>query len=160
MVHQKILTYTILIVCFKSTYVYSGLSEKEYLEIWNLEVTRNAFDKCMEKFDVSSSEGEKMYTDPDYEFDPLFLDCFFTECGIMDKGIFNVEKSMSLSKLYVQREDELARLYNIRQECSKVNEAKVSDGEAGYGERARLLYDCLKEKEDDFVLVEEQYRKS
>ncbi|CAB3244369.1 unnamed protein product [Arctia plantaginis] len=155
MFHRVIFTYTLLMVCFKSIYVYAGLSEKEYYNM--LVALSDAAGECIEKFDISSSELDEITTDPDYKY---YLNCFFTECGIMEKGMFKVEKLMALTKRYLHRKDELARSYIIRQKCSQVNKAKVSDGEDGYAERAMLLFNCLKKNGDHFLFGEEYDQQS
>lgn len=49
-----------------------------------MQATNDAVEECLEKYDISNSDAEKMYTDPDFKYNPRFLSCFFTECGIVN----------------------------------------------------------------------------
>lgn len=49
-----------------------------------MQATNEAVEECLEKYDISNTDAEKMYTDPDFKYNPRFLSCFFTECGIVN----------------------------------------------------------------------------
>ncbi|XP_026731027.1 uncharacterized protein LOC113496110 [Trichoplusia ni] len=102
--------------------------------------------ECEEKFGMSEEQfEEEKNKGVDANIDPCFMSCFLKNAEFFDsKGMLDVEKTTEFMKANIQSEDALQIFDQITEECSKVNDEEVSDGDEGC-DRAQLLFKCIVE---------------
>ncbi|XP_075977188.1 uncharacterized protein LOC142977273 [Anticarsia gemmatalis] len=149
----KFLCFAALMVCLGSSGVFAKISKEEKLAM--KDAMKPFFMECVEEFSISKEDLAKMMAKKDKDdVDPCFIGCLFKKNGyITEQGTYDHEKAMEVTKPFIKSEDDVAIIEKIGQDCVKVNDEEVSDGEKGC-ERAKLLVTCFKEHKNEMDFEE------
>ncbi|CAG9583157.1 unnamed protein product [Danaus chrysippus] len=84
-------------------------------------------------------------------FNPCLMGCVLKKIEVIDdKGLFDVDKAVELTKKYFSDEADQKKAEEIITTCKSVNDKEVGDGEKGC-ERAGLLLQCFLPFKDAFL---------
>ncbi|CAB3244374.1 unnamed protein product [Arctia plantaginis] len=135
-------TFAVLMVCLARSSVHAGLTKEEIATM--LDITKPHLEECSKEHGVSLDNLKEIEDETNENFS-CFMSCFLKKIEVFDeKGIFDPKKSKENARSFIKNEETLTLFDKVADECSKVNDAEVSDGIEGC-ERAKLLSDCWKE---------------
>ncbi|KAH9632777.1 hypothetical protein HF086_015976 [Spodoptera exigua] len=99
--------------------------------------------ECSEKFDIPFPQiPAALRAANAHALKPCFWSCCFMKVGVINsKGQYDVDFTLDLAKKMLGRQDEKKVEATVK-DCESVNDAPVSDGNAGC-ERSLLLATCL-----------------
>ncbi|CAG9788064.1 unnamed protein product [Diatraea saccharalis] len=108
------------------------------------------FHECTKEFEISADDIKAAKAEKNIDkLDPCFIGCAFKRSGVVnEKGLFDKEKVLSFVNENLKNEDDKKMLSEIVEDCSKVNDEPVTDGENGC-ERSKLVLLCMMKHKDD-----------
>ncbi|XP_021194657.3 uncharacterized protein LOC110379340 [Helicoverpa armigera] len=109
--------------------------------------------ECRNEFGITEDDLKKAQQErsPD-ALKPCFIACVFKKFGIITSaGKYDSDASISRIKDVVKNDDLFAKLKSVGEKCNSVNDASVSDGDAGC-ERAALLAKCFMENKSELSI--------
>ncbi|CAB3244379.1 unnamed protein product [Arctia plantaginis] len=137
MFSHKFLLFVTLAFCLETLSVYADIDAMTA-------AINQMSQECGKELGIDPEKVKEFKWDVDYE--PCFLNCFYTKYGMLNKGIFDKEKAMDYAKLYVTDETVLAQIKETNEDCTKVNDIDIGDGDTSC-KRAALLYKCISSHE-------------
>nr|QCF41939.1 odorant binding protein [Athetis dissimilis] len=135
------LSFAAVLLCLGCTYAISKEDETSLKQ-----VLRPHMLECAEEFGITEEQIEEAKKKGNkHNMDPCFLACMMKKADFMNSdGKFDVEKTVSFAKDHSLSEKAVKFFETVGEECVKVNDEEVGDGEKGC-ERAKLLFHCVHE---------------
>ncbi|KAF9424252.1 hypothetical protein HW555_000645 [Spodoptera exigua] len=102
--------------------------------------------ECADEYGITEEQFEeaKKKASAD-DIDPCFMSCFLKKAEFFDaQGKFDVDSTMAFAKEHLSSEPAMKFVEAVGDECVKINDEDVSDGDKGC-DRAKLLFDCIAE---------------
>uniref|UniRef100_A0A2A4K7T5 Odorant binding protein n=1 Tax=Heliothis virescens TaxID=7102 RepID=A0A2A4K7T5_HELVI len=109
--------------------------------------------ECSNEFGVTGEDMKNAQQNANPEaLNPCFIGCVFKKFGIMtSSGTYDADASLAKIRAVVQNDELYAKLKDIGEKCNSVNDASVSDGDAGC-ERAALLAKCFMDNKSEISI--------
>ncbi|XP_050550079.1 uncharacterized protein LOC118267988 isoform X2 [Spodoptera frugiperda] len=132
-------SFVVALFCLVSVYAQSGDEEAGIKE-----ALRPFVQECADEFGITEEQFEEAKKNGNAgDIDPCFMSCFLKKAKFLDsQGKFDVDSSIAFVNDNMDGGPAKQFLSAVGEECEKINDEDVSDGDKGC-DRAKMLFDCI-----------------